>query len=297
MSIIKRKAGSEDIVKSILEFDEVPTEGSPNLVESGAVAKAIGNLGKPLQWKGPATVAELNAGITGIQEGWTYTLTDSGTLTDGSIAVEAGDEVAWTGPAWFKVGGESSKIAVFHFTGTAYPNAFDIAEAIIEGKSVILIEDNNQRVYYLMSSTVYSESSLDSLKFYSFDRYNIKVLENSNGAVWDTFNISVGAVKLGSRLTDAASINVPNNALSTLNTAQSTLTLNVNVDGNEVPNFAVEITPSVDVTLTVTKTVGNTTTTLNPSVSGGNSLTTGKLYQVTCVGSCWTLAEFTVPTP
>jgi hypothetical protein len=41
MSIIKRKAGSEDIVKSVLEFDAVPTEGSPNLVESGAVAAAI----------------------------------------------------------------------------------------------------------------------------------------------------------------------------------------------------------------------------------------------------------------
>lgn len=107
MSIIKRKAGSEDIVKSILEFDEVPTEGSPNLVESGAVARAIGNIGKPLQWKGPATVAQLNAGITGIQEGWTYTLTDAGTLTDGSVAVEAGDEVAWTEDGeWFKVGGE-----------------------------------------------------------------------------------------------------------------------------------------------------------------------------------------------
>ena len=75
MSIIKRKAGSEDIVKSVLEFDAVPTEGSPNLVESGAVAKAIGNLGQPLQWKGAATVAQLNAGITGIQPGWTYTLT------------------------------------------------------------------------------------------------------------------------------------------------------------------------------------------------------------------------------
>lgn len=106
MSIIKRKAGSEDIVKSIIEFDEIPTEGSPNLVESGAVAKAIGNLGQPLQWKGPATVSELNAGIEGIQPGWTYTLTDAGTLTDGSIAVDAGDEVAWTGTAWFKVGGE-----------------------------------------------------------------------------------------------------------------------------------------------------------------------------------------------
>lgn len=41
MSIIKRKAGSQDIVKSVLEFDETPTDGSPNLVESGAVAEAI----------------------------------------------------------------------------------------------------------------------------------------------------------------------------------------------------------------------------------------------------------------
>ena len=105
MSIIKRKAGSEDIVKSVLEFDAVPTDGSPNLVESGAVAQAIGNLGQPLQWKGPATVAELNAGITGIQPGWTYTLTDAGTLTDGSVTVDVGDEVAWTeDDEWFQVG-------------------------------------------------------------------------------------------------------------------------------------------------------------------------------------------------
>jgi hypothetical protein len=73
-------------------------------VESGAVAQAIGNLGKSLQWKGPATVSELNAGITGIQPGWTYTLTDAGTLTDGSITVDVGDEVAWTEDGeWFKV--------------------------------------------------------------------------------------------------------------------------------------------------------------------------------------------------
>ena len=147
MSIIKRKAGSEDIVKSVLEFDAVPTEGSHNLVESGAVSQAI------------------------------------------------------------------------------------------------------------------------------------------------------GSVKNGGVLTDASSVDVPNNALSTLTTAQSALTLNVNVGESEVPNFAVEVTPSVDVTLTVTKTVGSTTTTLSPSVAGGNSLTSGKKYQVTCVGSCWTLAEFTVPTP
>ena len=107
----------------------------------------------------------------------------------------------------------------------------------------------------------------------------------------------IGKILDGGSLTDAASVNVPNNALSTLSTAQATLTLNVTVNADEIPNFAVEVTPSVDVTLTVTKTVGNTTVTLNPSVAGGTSLTTGKLYQVTCVGNCWTLAEFTAPTP
>lgn len=51
--------------------------------------------------KGEATVAQLNAGPSGIQAGWAYQLTDSGTLTDGSLAVVAGDTVAWDGTKWF----------------------------------------------------------------------------------------------------------------------------------------------------------------------------------------------------
>ena len=51
--------------------------------------------------KGEATVAQLNAGPSGIQAGWAYQLTDSGTLIDGSLAVVAGDTVAWDGTKWF----------------------------------------------------------------------------------------------------------------------------------------------------------------------------------------------------
>lgn len=51
--------------------------------------------------KGEATVAQLNAGPSGIQAGWAYQLTDSGTLTDGTLAVVAGDTVAWDGTKWF----------------------------------------------------------------------------------------------------------------------------------------------------------------------------------------------------
>ena len=108
---------------------------------------------------------------------------------------------------------------------------------------------------------------------------------------------SIGSVKNGGALTSAASVNVPNNACSTLSTSEAALTLNVNLADGEIPNFAVEITAGAVITLTVTKTVGSTTTTLNYSSAAGNGLESGKLYQVTCVGNCWTLAEFTAPTP
>lgn len=187
MSIIKRKAGCEDIVKSILEFDAVPTEGSSNLVESGAVAQAIGNLGQPLQWKGPATVSELNTGISGIQPGWTYTLTDAGTLTDGSVAVDVGDEVAWTGSAWFKLGGDGG-VKVLHGSsnpgGTTYPDAQDVVNAVAQGKEVLIFwnSSGNLYVYRLEYMLGYSTSGDDSYVFRCLQEYNhVKVLTQFEG--------------------------------------------------------------------------------------------------------------------
>lgn len=96
-------------------------------------------------------------------------------------------------------------------------------------------------------------------------------------------------------LTDASSIDVVNNAIQKLTSAQAALTLNVNCAEGEVPNFAVEISAGAAITLALTKTVGSTVTTLWPSDAGGTSLESGKYYQVTCVGNCWTMAEFTDP--
>lgn len=82
MSIIKRKAGSEDIVKSVLEFDEVPTEGSHNLVESGSVAKAIGN--SKIHDGGSKTESDLVEGVLTIASTNSVTkltLTTAETLT------------------------------------------------------------------------------------------------------------------------------------------------------------------------------------------------------------------------
>jgi len=50
------------------------------------------------------TVAQVNA-LTGMKNGDSYIVTDSGTLTDGSLAVGAGDQVAWdaTNSVWYKL--------------------------------------------------------------------------------------------------------------------------------------------------------------------------------------------------
>ena len=60
-----------------------------------------------------------------------------------------------------------------------------------------------------------------------------------------------------------------------------------------VPNFALLIDNSGNSNaVTVTVKDSTDTTTFMQSVSAGNEVTAGKIYQLTCVGKCWTLAEF-----
>ena len=130
---------------SVLEFDEVPTEGSHNLVDSDAVAEAISNIGKPLKLIGTATVSELNGTIQGLEPGWTYTLTNSGTLTAGSVKVEVGDEVAWGADGnWVKIGSETAKVKILYGSSGNPPviTFADMIATISKGYYVILdIED------------------------------------------------------------------------------------------------------------------------------------------------------------
>lgn len=63
------------------------------------------------------------------------------------------------------------------------------------------------------------------------------------------------------------------------------------------PNFAVKITSTAQTsgTANVYKKQNGIYTPLKPSVAGGTTVEAGKTYQLTCVGDCWTLAEFEEP--
>lgn len=97
--------------------------------------------------------------------------------------------------------------------------------------------------------------------------------------------------KTESDLTDGKlAIGAGNSTTKLTLTTVSTLTVLAN---SGVPNFALVIDNSGNsnnVTITV-KDSTNTTTFLQ-SVSAGNEVTAGKIFQLTCVGNCWTLAEF-----
>jgi len=68
----------------------------------------IAALGTIYQYKGSKTVTELNqlASLLGIQAGYAYNVSNSGTLTAGNIQVVAGDNVVWDGTKWDKLSGD-----------------------------------------------------------------------------------------------------------------------------------------------------------------------------------------------
>ena len=184
---LRTKTEGDDVTQ--LTFDT--TSGVLDAING--VVEDIASIGSPLQWKGPATVAELNAGITGIQPGWTYTLTDAGTLTDGSIVVDIGDEVAWTEDGeWFKVGGENSNVALFKFSGTDYPLNSDMNDEFLKGKTVVLMHNpggTQYDFYYLVQRA----SGSGHVTMYFKGRYNsIKVADDT----WTFYNDSVNALAI-----------------------------------------------------------------------------------------------------
>lgn len=141
------------------------------------------SIGKPLVWHGPADVATLNGTISGLGEGWIYTLTDSGILTSGSVNVDVGDEVAWTGSAWFKVGGEGgTKVFKVSYSTSindyVYPTYAEVNAAVQANKVPVIlryIHDSPVRQCFVFKSL--------SLGYINFENNEMYVTISSSDTV------------------------------------------------------------------------------------------------------------------
>ena len=71
---------------------------------------------------------------------------------------------------------------------------------------------------------------------------------------------------------------------------------NVTGTTNECPNFGIEFdtigSGSSTVEIYIQPNGARSAYLAHPSVSGGTTISAGKFYQITCCGTCWTLAEF-----
>ena len=91
-------------VEEILAKIPSTATASNKLVTEQQLENATASMESGYTPKGPASVSTLN-GLTGQENGDQYIVTDSGTLTYGSLAVTAGESVAWdsANDVWYKV--------------------------------------------------------------------------------------------------------------------------------------------------------------------------------------------------
>ena len=72
----------------------------------------------------------------------------------------------------------------------------------------------------------------------------------------------------------------------------TTLTVNCNINPGECANFACEIQNNSSVEVTVTVTLNSIAGSAGRASATDGKIASGKFCQVTCVGNCWTMAEF-----
>ena len=209
------------------------------------------------------------------------------------------------------------------FTGTYNPNAsptdfsgmpntVSIYSAIGLGNDVVLrltnSADSEVYTYRLMSS------SENSVRFMAVDNSSsnggwkympsVVMTRSSSSDSWSwtsgkalTQELKTSTISESDIISMSGHCGVDNlNAITTVTlTSINSVVMHTN-DYNAVNNFAVEIDNtgnSNDVTIDVQHGPSS----LRYSASGGNKVEAGKYVQLTCVGNCWTLAEFVAPTP
>lgn len=306
MALIPRKRMSSDLL------DPEPMEGSFNGVTSDGVfkgtSKAIGNI------LDDGSASETVVVTVPVSQSSDYTVgnyyevqgkvTKLRTKTDGdNVTRLTFDTVSGVLAA---INGSTGKIAVFEVSpgeGKPYPTFNAINSEVLAGKIVVLRRvnydgrsDSPADYYYL-----HDYRSAPNAHSYSFSNgSSIKTVTSSNE--WTTTDVKFGMASGGNKteadlisgdLGDMLVVDGVNTLTTIALTTVSALTISCSTD---IPNFALEIDNTGNAN-DVTLSVQNRNAALKPSTAGGTTVGAGKYVQLTCVGNCWTLAEFEIPTP
>ena len=262
--------------------------------------------------------------------GWGATSNRAGYRTIREVPSSTAQDVGKTltvdsngAPVWGQSG--SSVMAVKYTdvpgSGPVLDKTFAEIKAALDNKIPVIMLGPNPNVTFDGKSTICTEYlvqtyTIDKIVFRSTLLVNpygeppnsavSEIVLSSNDTIeyskYVPINFSLSNVYNAETITTSTYTIPKNNSVGelTVDASVSSLTLNIsNVDTLYPfpPNFVVEITPSAQLTLAVTVTYHydgepDDVRTLKHSVSTGNVLEAGKTYQVTVVGSCWTLAEF-----
>ena len=133
----------------------------------------------------------------------------------------------------------------------------------------------------------YSEYSVRATKDAYGEDIHDSIASKADMLVPATGTIESGAVSLQNN--KVTSIEIPSDSSAT------SLTLDCTVASGECANFACEITNSSSETVTIALTLNSVAGSTHRAAATDGKVESGKFYQLTCVGTCWTLAEFTSP--
>jgi hypothetical protein len=249
-----------------------------------------------MAFKSEIHVAELASIRTGHTEGDIYYILDNGMLDD--LPCKPGTFVKWYNDAWQIQPDEHYALAsVVGDGGVKYVSTSDsysdVAAAISRDQLPIMTIVSGSTVYYYFP--FYNGSG--RIEFRSIQDDGIRYF-TWNGTAWvagDSVIYGMGSDTKSEADIDQGVLAIDGgNAVTKVTLATvNAVTFSVN---ESVPAFAIEIDNtgnSNDVDVTVV----NGATTLKYSSTAGNQVGAGKYVQLTCVGGCWTLAEFEAPTP
>lgn len=227
---------------------------------------------------------------TGLTKGQVYRVINSGNLEPNALTVKFGDFVKWDGSKWVMT---ATKLATTADVSGVVDEWIDRpssgggvytpeeGEELHEGSIVIT---NNGLIRITSQAQVDPDTGDVYYSYQTTDLSNVVAELESQGM------IDLGE-KTETDLTDGVyTVTVPNSHTSLALTTVAALTVKGNPGLGDFEILIDNSDNANDVTVTVKSNNGSVT--YLHSSAAGTDVAAGKIAQLTCVGTCWTLAEF-----